>query len=126
MFGAVKSTKHPDIGQYKYFGYGIGFERKGFFSLGNEIGINVIIFGVDMNSSPHIDNKKKKDFKAKDFEIIAYHWCSGNISKDLSVDNMKKIGLTGYVFDFTVDYDAIAVGNILDIYKCLMRKHGVK
>ena len=59
MFDAVKSTKHPDIDQYKYSGYGIGFDRKEFFSPGNEIGRNVIIFGVDMSSSPHIDNKKK-------------------------------------------------------------------
>ena len=59
MSGAVKLTKHPDIDQYKYSGYGAGFDRKGFFSLGNEIGRNVIIFEVDMSSSPHIDNKKK-------------------------------------------------------------------
>ena len=32
---------------------------KKFFSLGNEIGKNVIIIGVDMSSSPHIDNKNK-------------------------------------------------------------------
>ena len=43
LFGAVKLTKHPDIDQYKYSGYGIGFDRKAFFSLGNEIGRNVII-----------------------------------------------------------------------------------
>ena len=59
MFGAVKLTKHVDVDQYKYFGYGIGFDRKGSYSIGNEIGRNVIIFGVDMSSSPHIDNKKK-------------------------------------------------------------------
>ena len=34
-------------------------DRKGFFSLRDEIGKNVIIFGVDTSSSPHIDNKKK-------------------------------------------------------------------
>ena len=58
LFGAVKSTKHPNIDQYKYSGYGIGFDREGSFSLGNEIGRNVIIFGVDMSSSSHINNKK--------------------------------------------------------------------
>ena len=31
LFGAVKLTKHIDIDQYKYTGYGIGFDRKGFF-----------------------------------------------------------------------------------------------
>ena len=30
-------------------------------SVGNGVGRNVIIFGVDVSSSPHIDNKKKKN-----------------------------------------------------------------
>ena len=59
MFGAVKLSKHVDIGLYKYFGYGIGFDGKGLFSIGNEAGRNVIISRVDMSSSSHIDNKKK-------------------------------------------------------------------
>ena len=58
-FGTVKLTNHVDVDQYKYSGYGIGFDRKGFYSTGDEIGRNVIIFGVDMSSSPHINNKKK-------------------------------------------------------------------
>ena len=49
LFAAVKLTKHPDIDKCKYSGYGIGFDRKGFFSLGNEIGRIVITFGVDMS-----------------------------------------------------------------------------
>ena len=32
-------------------------------------------------------------FKAKDFEIVATPLCLGNISKDWSVDNMKKMDL---------------------------------
>ena len=59
LFDAVKLTKHPDIDQYKYSGYGIWFARKESFSFGNEIGRNIIIFGVDISSSPHIDNKEK-------------------------------------------------------------------
>ena len=59
MFGTVELTKHVDIDLYKYPGYGIGFDRKGFFSIGDEIGRSVIIFGVEMSSSSHIDNKKK-------------------------------------------------------------------
>ena len=59
MFGAVKLTKHIDIDLYKYSGYGIGFDRKGSFSIGNKIGRNEIIFGVDMSSCSHIANKKK-------------------------------------------------------------------
>ena len=63
-------------------------------------------------------------FKAKDSEIAAYPLCLGNISKDCSVDNMKKTG-KGYVYDFSVDYDAIAVSNILDIHKYLMKKKNI-
>ena len=59
LFGAVKLTKHSYIDQYKYSGYNIGFDRKGSYSTGNEFGRNVITFGLDMISSPHIDNKKK-------------------------------------------------------------------
>ena len=59
LFGAAKLTKHVDINQYKYSGYVIGFDRKGSYSIGNEVGRNVIIFGVDMSSSPDTDNKKE-------------------------------------------------------------------
>ena len=59
LFGAVSLTKNVDIDQYKYSGYGIGFNRKGKFSFGNGFGRNCIIFGVDISSSVHVDNKKK-------------------------------------------------------------------
>ena len=42
-------------------------------------------------------------FKAKDSAIVASPLCLGNISKDLSTDNMKKTGLTGYIYDFIAD-----------------------
>ena len=64
-------------------------------------------------------------FIAKDSEINPYELCLGNISKDWSVDNMKKTGLKGYVYDFSVDYDAIAVSDILDIHKYLMKKNDI-
>ena len=41
LFSTVKLTKHTDINQYKYSRYGIGFDRKGSFSLGNGIDRNV-------------------------------------------------------------------------------------
>ena len=64
-------------------------------------------------------------FKVKDSEIVASPLRLGNISKDFSVDNVKKTGLNGYVYDFSVDYDAIAVDDILDIHKYLMEKNGI-
>ena len=59
MFVAVSLTKNNDIDEYKYSRSGIGFGRKGNFSVGNEFGRNCLIFGVDMSSSAHVDNKKK-------------------------------------------------------------------
>ena len=59
MFGAVSLTKNADIDKYKYSGYGIGFDRHGFFSHpSGGTGRNVIIFQADMNSSAKIDNMK--------------------------------------------------------------------
>ena len=52
-------------------------------------------------------------FKAKDSEIVATPLCLVNISKDISMDNMKNNGLYGYVDDFSVDYNAIKTDNIL-------------
>ena len=60
LFGAVTLTKNADINKYRYSGYGIEFDRRGIFSFpSDEFGQNVLIFGVDMSSSTHIDNKKK-------------------------------------------------------------------
>ena len=64
-------------------------------------------------------------FKAKDSDIIAAPLCSGSISKDWSVDNMKKTGFNGYAYDFSVDCDATNVDDILDIHKYLMKKNSV-
>ena len=64
-------------------------------------------------------------FKAKDSEIVATPLCLGNISKDWSTDNMKKTGFNGYVYDFSVDYDATDVDDIVDIHKYLMKKNNI-
>ena len=64
-------------------------------------------------------------YKAKDSEIFLYSLCLGSISKDWSQDNMKKTGFNCYIYDFSTDYNAIAVSNILDIHKYLMKKNGI-
>ena len=46
--------------------------------------------------------------------------------RDFSVDNMKKTGFYGYVCDFSFDYDAIAVDDILDIRKYLNEENNIK
>ena len=81
-----------------------------------------------VNSYLFVNGTEIHKFKAKDSEIVTTSLCLGNISKDFSVDNMKKkkTGLNGYVYDFSVDYDAIAVDDILDIHKYLMEKNNIK
>ena len=113
MFGAVKLTKYSDIDKYKYSGYGIAFDRKGKFSFGYGFGRNVIFLGVDMSSFVLVDNKKK-------FLILGQ-----GIIQGLDDNNMKKTGLNGYVYDFSVDYRAIAADKILDIHKYLMENNNI-
>ena len=72
-----------------------------------------------------VDGTKTIKFKAKDFEIVATPLCLGNITKEFSEDNMRKIGLNGYVHDFSVDYNAIAVSVILNIHKYLIKKNEI-
>ena len=38
---------------------------------------------------------------------------------------MKKTGFYRYVYHFSVDYDPIAVDDILDIHKYLMKTNGI-
>ena len=60
LFGTVRLTKNADIDKYGYSGYRTGFDRKSRFSFASgEFGQYVIIFGADMSSSIHVDNKKK-------------------------------------------------------------------
>ena len=74
------------------------------------------------NSYYFVKDKEVIKFKATDSEIVATPLRLGNISKGWSVDNMKRTTFNGYVYDFSVDYDAIAVDDILDIHKYLMKR----
>ena len=58
--GAVKLTKNAGFDKYKYSRYGIGFVACGSFSLPDGSGFvkNLIIFGADMSSSAHVNNRK--------------------------------------------------------------------
>ena len=77
------------------------------------------------NSYLFINGTEIYIFIAKDSEIWVGPVCLGNISKDWSVDNMKITGFTGYVYDVSVDYDHIAVDDIKDIHKYLMKKNDI-
>ena len=75
------------------------------------------------NSYLFVNSEEIIKFKAKDSEIVTNALCLGNISEDFSTANMKKYG---YVYDFSFDYRAIAVGEILNIHKYLMEKNNIK
>ena len=68
------------------------------------------------NSYLFVNGTEIHKFKTKDSEIVVVPICLGNISRDFSIDNMKKTGLNRYVYDFSVDYDAITVDDIIDIH----------
>ena len=74
------------------------------------------------NSYSFVNGTEIIKFKAKDSKIVASPLCLGNISKDWSIDNMKRTGFTGYFYDFSVDYGATDVDDIKDIHKYLMKK----
>ena len=65
------------------------------------------------NNYLFVNGREIIKFNAKDSEIVASPLCLGDISKDFSVDNIKKTGLNGYVYGLSANYDAIA---ICDIY----------
>ena len=68
------------------------------------------------NSYLFVNGTEIYKFKVKDFEIVATPLYLGNISKVWSVDNMKRLAFNGYVYDFSVDYDATDVDDIKDIH----------
>ena len=77
------------------------------------------------NSYFFVNGTEIYKFTAKDSEIFVGPICLRNISEDWLVDNMKKAGFTGYVYDFSVDYDPSAVDDIKDIHKYLMKKNNI-
>ena len=110
--GPVQGLEHTLTAE-KMYSINLTVTRKNFYlSLHyNEANSYLFVNGIEIHK-----------FKAKDSEIVAAPLCLGNISKDWSVDYMKKKKFKGYVYDFSVDYDAIAVDGILDIHNYLMKK----
>ena len=78
------------------------------------------------NSYLFVNGTKIYKFKAKDSEILVGPICIGNISKDWSVGNMKRTGFAGYVYDFSVDCEAIAVDDIKNIMFIKQKIHHIK
>ena len=82
-------TKNADVNNYKYSGYGIGFDRTSRFSFpGDGNGQNVILFGVDMNLSVHVDNK------GKDILILGKGLTQGLGEHSLTAEKMHSINFS--------------------------------
>ena len=77
------------------------------------------------NSYLFVNGIEIRKFTAKDSEVVPNNLCLGNVSKYFSASNVKKSGFNGYIYDFSVDYDAINVDDILDIHKYLMKKNEI-
>ena len=80
---------------------------------------------IGANSYLFVNSTEIYKFKAKDSDIVGAPLCLGNISNNWSIDNMKKLGFNGYVYDFSVDYDANDVDDLLDIHKYLVKKNNI-
>ena len=85
----------------------------------------LILYQNGANSYLLVNGIEIYKFKAKDYEIVASPLCLGNISKEWSTDNTKRTGFNGYVYDFSVDYDAINVDDIKNIHKYQIEKNSI-
>ena len=88
LFGAVRLTKNSAINKYQYSSYGIGFDRKSSFSF--PVGgfyQNVIIFGVHMSTSVHVDNNKK-------YILILWKGPTQGLEHTLTAEKMYSINFT--------------------------------
>ena len=73
------------------------------------------------NSYLFVNGTEIQKFKTKDSQIVTTPLCLENISKDWSVDNMKKTRFNGYGYDFSVIMMLLML-MIYYIHKYLMKK----
>ena len=71
-----------------------------------------------------VNGKEVIKFKAKN-QSVSGKLSLGNISADFNQADRKSAGLYGDVYNFSVDYNAIAVDDILDIHKYLIEKNDI-
>ena len=69
-----------------------------------------------------VNGTKVYQFKVRDSEIKDYALRLGNVSKDVTIDDLKKAVLKGVVKFFSVDFNPIDNNDILDIHKYLTKK----
>ena len=69
-----------------------------------------------------VNGTKVYQFKVRDSEIKDYALRLGNVSKDVTIDDLKKAVLKGVVKFFSVDFNPIDNNDILDIHKYLTKR----
>ena len=75
------------------------------------------------NSFLFVNVTRIYQFKAKDSEIEDYTLCLGNISKDFTINNMKKkTGFRRAVEILSADFNPIDTSDIVDIHKYSMKR----
>ena len=98
-------TKNADIYQYKYSGYGIGFDRHGEFSFVNGLGKNCIIFRADLSSSsPHANNKKNNIL------VLSKDFVQGINDTRIYAEKLYKINFTKKIkkFCLSLHYNGVS------------------
>ena len=83
-------------------------------------------YNLHYSSCLFVNGKEIINFKDKGSKIVPYTLCLGNVSKDFSPLNLTNSGLYGYIYDFSVNYGAIANDKILDIRKYVMERSNIK
>ena len=93
------------------------------FSAENKIFCLNLHYNID-NSYLYINGQQVTHFKAKDSEINKHPLAFGNITDilDLSDDDIENNKLYGYIYDFSVDYNAIKNDEIINIHNYLTNK----
>ena len=121
LFGAIELVKNADIDNYKYSGYGIGFDRNrissfpagGFYK-------NVITFEVDRSSSVHVDSKKK------DILILGDGPTQGLDDTKWTVEKLFSISITESRKKFCLRLHYNGVNNYLFVNDAEIRKFRAK
>ena len=95
--------------------YPINFEQSGKRFL-------LSLYYNESNSFLFVNTTKVYQLQAKDSEIKDYPLCLGNVSKEFTINIMKKAGLKRVVTFLTADFNPIDNNDILDIHKYLMKR----
>ena len=77
------------------------------------------------NSYLFINSKEVIKCKAKKQSAVE-KLLLGNISADFNQADRKSTGLYGYIYDYSVDYNAITNDKTHDIHRYLMKKNNIK